>query len=222
MKLLTRLTMVLSFLVMFQNAYASNKIYVEQIGSGSIVDFTQTGSGNEIGNATTKAIVNGNNNTVTVEQIGNMNTQVLNVDGAANIVTNIVTGDNNTVDTNITGSTNTVTNTVTGDGNAVTQNITSSGSTSTVTITTDNNTVNINNTTTAVSGAYSSVNISAGGGNNVDITQAGAAGVNGHSAILTVAGATNTVDIKQGGSVDSTVNATITGSGNTLNINSNY
>ena len=217
---------ILSFLVMVGNANAQqNSVYVEQIGSGSTINFTQTGVGNAIGNATTKASVNGNNNNVTVEQIGNTNIAALNVQADGVNITATATGDNNNVTINcgVTGSCDgsTITNTITGDGNTVTTN--ADGLTdSTVTITTNNNTVSVTNSSSAVSGAKSVIDISGGGGNNVALTQAGAAGTNGHDASITIVGATNDVDVRQGGTVDSKVNATITGSGNTLNIKSNH
>ena len=62
---------LLSFLVMFQYANAaSNSVYVDQIGGGSTISMTQTGNSNVIGNSTDKAIFNGQNNTVTIDQIG--------------------------------------------------------------------------------------------------------------------------------------------------------
>ena len=216
----------LSFLIMFQYANAAgNSVYVDQIGSGSTINFTQTGNSNEIGNATTKATVNGNNNTITVEQIGNTNVARLSVDGTGATISSQVTGDNNTVEINCgsggTCGASQITNTITGDGNSVTQS--SDGlAISTVNITTDNNTVTITNTSTAVAGTKSSVDISSGGGNTVGIIQAGAAGTNGHDADVTIVGATNNIDIRQGGLVDSKVVSTITGSGNSLTVKSNH
>lgn len=219
---------IMSFLIMFQygaNAQSGNKIYVDQIGSGSTVNLTQTGQSNEIGNSTNKAIVNGNNNAISIEQIGNTNVAKLNVQGDGATVSSTVTGSSNIVDIGcgVSGAcgASTITNTITGDGNQVTQqsdNLTDS----TVTISSDNNTVNIVNTSTAISGAKSNVDISSGGGNQVEIKQAGAAGANGHDASVTIVGATNNVDIRQGGSVDSKVVSTITGSGNALTIKSNH
>lgn len=228
MKHLTRMIAFLSFLVMFQyGAYAQsgNKIYVDQIGSGSTVNLTQTGQSNEIGNSTNKAIVNGNNNTVSIEQIGNSNIARLNVQGDGATVSSTVTGNSNDVSVNCGAAgacgASTITNTVTGSGNQVVQQ-SDNLIDSTVTISSDNNTVNIINTSTAVSGTKANVDISGGGGNQVDITQAGAAGANGHDASVTIVGATNTVDVKQGGAVDSKVVSTITGSGNSLTIKSNH
>jgi hypothetical protein len=216
----------LSFLVMFQYANAAgNNVYVDQIGSGSTISMTQTGNSNDIGNATDKAIINGQNNIVTIDQIGNSNITSVNVQGDGVNVSSLVTGDNNIVGIacgvggTCTGST--INNTITGDGNTVTQ--TADGFTiSNVTISSDNNTVNIQNDSTAVAGAKSTVLIAGGGVNDFNIIQTGAAGANGHETDLNILGGTNTVDIKQGGGIDSKVISTITGSGNSLTIKSNY
>lgn len=216
----------LSFLVMFQYANAaSNSVYVDQIGGGSTISMTQTGNSNVIGNSTDKAIFNGQNNTVTIDQIGNTNLMKINVQGDGVTASSLVTGDSNTIEMqcgvggSCTGST--LNNTVTGDNNTVTQK--AQGFTiSNVTINTDNNTVNIENDSTAVAGAKSTVLIDGGGGNSVNIIQTGVASTNGHEADVNILGATNTVDIKQGGGVDSKVISTITGSGNTLTVKSNH
>jgi hypothetical protein len=216
----------LSFLVMLQYANAaSNSVYVDQIGSGSTISMTQTGNSNVIGNSTDKAIFNGQNNTVTIDQIGNTNLMKINVQGDGVTASSLVTGDNNSitmlcgVSGTCTGST--LNNTVTGDNNTITQK--ADGFTiSNVTVNSDNNTVNIENDSSAVAGAKSTVLIDGGGGNSVNIIQTGVASTNGHEADVNILGATNTVDIKQGGGVDSKVISTITGSGNTLLIKSNH
>ena len=226
MKLLTRMMALLSFFVMVQNVYAAgNNVYVDQIGDGSTINITQTGNSNAVGNATVKATFNGQNNIVTVDQIGNNNVANVSVAGDGVTVYSLVTGDNNTVGISCgaggscTGSS--ITNTITGDNNTVNQ--TGEGLTlSSVTINTDNNTVNIQNDSSSVAGAKSTVLIDGGGGNDVAIKQTGVAGLNGHDANVSILGATNTVDIKQGGGVDSKVITSINGSGNTLNIKSNH
>jgi len=226
MKLLTRMIAFLSFLIMFQYANAAgNSVYVDQIGSGTTVNMIQTGNSNAIGNATSKARVDGNNNTVTVEQIGNSNIAAVTVTGDGVTVQSTATGNTNDVSIacgvggSCTGSS--ITNLITGDGNTVVQN-TDGVMTSVVTISSNNNSVDIQNDSTAVAGSKSTVTISAGGGNTVEIKQTGAAGTNGHEADVMIVGATNTVDIKQGGSVDSKVISTITGSGNSLTVKSNH
>ena len=196
-----------------------------QIGDGTNINITQTGNTNAVGNATDKASFNGQNNTVTIDQIGNNNVANISVSGDGVTVSSLVTGDNNTVGIacgaggSCSGST--ITNTITGDNNTVSQS--ADGLTqSYVTINTDNNTVNIQNDSTAVAGAKSTVLIAGGGGNDVAIKQTGVAGTNGHESDVNIYGATNTVDIKQGGGVDSKVISTITGSGNALTVKSNH
>jgi hypothetical protein len=226
MKLLARMMAFLSFLVMVNYANAAgNSVYVEQIGDGSAINITQTGNTNSVGNATNKASFNGQNNTVTIDQIGNNNVANISVAGDGVTVNSLVTGDNNSIGItcgsggSCTGSS--IVNTITGDNNTVTQN--GEGLTlSSVTINTDNNTVNIDNDSSSVAGAKSTVLIAGGGGNEVAIKQTGVAGTNGHDADVNIYGATNTVDIKQGGIVDSKVISTITGSGNTLTVKSNH
>jgi hypothetical protein len=226
MKLITRMMALLSFLVMVNYANAAgNSVYVEQIGDGSTINITQTGNSNAVGNASAKATFNGQNNIVTIDQIGNSNVTNVAVAGDGVTVNSNVTGDNNAVGIacgaggSCSGSS--IVNTITGDNNTVTQN--GEGFTlSTVTINTDNNTVNIQNDSSAVAGAKSTVLIDGGGGNDVAIKQTGVAGINGHEADVNILGATNTVDIKQGGNVDSKVITSINGSGNTLTVKSNH
>jgi hypothetical protein len=226
MQLLTRMMALLSFLVMVNYANAAgNSVYVDQIGDGSTINITQTGNTNAVGNATAKATFNGQNNTVTIDQIGNSNIANVSVSGDGVTINSLVTGDNNAIGISCGAggscSGSTITNTITGDNNAVTQ--TGEGFTlSSVTINTDNNTVNIQNDSSSIAGAKSTVLIDGGGGNEVAIKQTGVAGLNGHEADVNILGATNTVDIKQGGSVDSKVISTITGSGNTLTVKSNH
>jgi hypothetical protein len=226
MSFITRMIAFLSFFVMVQYANAAgNSVYVDQIGDGTNINITQTGNSNAVGNATNKATFNGQNNTVTIDQIGNSNVANVTVDGDGVTINSLVTGDNNTIGIACgaggTCSGSSIQNTITGDNNTVTQN--GDGFTlSTVTINTDNNTVNIQNDSSAVAGAKSTVLIDGGGGNDVAITQTGVAGTNGHEASVNIYGATNTVDIKQGGVVDSKVITSITGSGNTLTVKSNH
>ena len=224
MKLLTRLATILSFFVMVQYANAaSNNILVDQIGSSSTISFTQTGLGNSIGDPTNHAILNGNSNVITIDQIGNNNTAAYSVDGDNNTLSHQFTGNYNDLSLLcVTCSSITMTDAIMGNSNIINRNFDTSASTSTINITSDNNDVTINNDTTAISGAQSSVDISGGNGNIVQVRQTGAASTNGHDTTLTIVGATNTVNIDQGGTVDSNVHATITGSGNTMSINSNY
>jgi hypothetical protein len=224
MKLIARLAMFLSFLVMVQYANAaSNNVLVDQIGSGSTINLTQTGAGNNIGDTTNHANFNGNSNLITIDQIGGNNIAAISVEGDGNTLTHQFNGSYNQLSMLCsTCSAITITDTVNGDSNIINRTFNTSGGTSTLNINSDNNTVTINNDSTAISGSNSTVDISGGNGNTVQLRQTGAAGTNGHEATLAIVGATNTVNIDQGGNVDSNVHATITGSGNTMHINSNY
>lgn len=224
MEFLTRLAVFLSFLVMANIAYAAgNSVYIDQIGDTSTISITQTGNSNAIGGANTRAVINGNSNLITIDQIGNSNTLSMQVEGDGNEVTQTITGDVNSLSLLCaTCSMVTITDTIQGSGNEISRIIDSSSGTSTVDIQSDNNTVSIQNDSSAIAGASSNVSISGGNGNSVTLNQTGAAGVNGHNAILSIIGASNTAVIEQGGNVDSYVDATISGSGNSLNINSNY
>lgn len=224
MKLLTRMAMLLSLFVMVQNANAaSNQVLVDQIGDSSTFNFTQTGSGNSIGDAVNRATFTGNSNLVTIDQIGNMNTLAISVSGNGNSITQQFTGNSNdSALTCVFCNTTFITDTITGNGNIINRTFDTTGGTSTINVNSDNNTVTINNDSTAVAGSTSTVDISGGGGNTVQVRQTGAASTLGHDAHLTIVGATNTVNIDQGGVVDSRVRATITGSGNSMHINSNY
>lgn len=226
MNIIARLASFLSFLIMVQYANAAgNSVYVDQIGTGSTVTFTQTGSSNEIGNSSKAATINGNNNTISIEQIGDGNISKLDISGSGATVTSSITGNNNTVDIDCgaasgTCSTSTIANTLSGDGNIVTQksdNLFDSA----INILTNNNTVAIINNSSAISGAKTVVDISGAGDNDVKILQSGVAGVNGHDTALNIIGGLNIVDIKQGGTVDSKVISNITGSSNSLSIKSN-
>ena len=223
MKLIARMIAFLSFLVMIQYANAAgNSIYIDQVGDGSNISITQTGSNNGVGTSTTRSSFNGTNNTVTVSQIGNQNNQLIKVVGDGVTLNSTISGNTNQVDIDCNSCTaSSITSAVTGSSNLVT--ITNENLANTaLTIDSDNNTVTMTNNTSSVAGVNNTINISGGNGNQVTVDQTGVAGILGHKIDLAVTGALNNVQIGQGGSVDSVVNSTITGSSNTLIIKSNH
>jgi len=229
MKLFTRMMAILSFLVMFQNAYAANSVYMDQIGDGSTISITQTGAGNAIGTSTTRSTFTGDNNTVTIQQIGNNNVTNMTVNGNGATITSTTTGSSNIINLECGASggacgPSTITKTVTGDGNQVTKS-TDSLTNTTLNITSDNNTVNFNSTASSVAGTTNVVDIAGGSGNIVDVTQAGTGTAStsvGHQVDLTIYGAMNVIDFRQGGTVDSKIVSAITGSSNAVTIKSNH
>ena len=223
MKFLTRIVAFLTFLVMFQYAHAANNsIYMDQIGDGTVIGVTQSGSGNGLGTPANRSSFSGTNNTVKIEQIGNQNNQLVNVTGDGVTLNSTITGNTNQVDISCTSCTaSSLTSTVTGSGNLVT--ITNENLNNTaLTIESDNNTVNLTNNTTSVAGVNNVLHISGGNGNQLNLDQTGVGSTLGHKVDLSVVGALNNVIIGQGGSVDSKVNSTITGSSNTVTIKSNH
>jgi hypothetical protein len=226
MKTITRMMMFISFLVMSGYVNAANLIYMDQIGDGSTINITQSGSGNAIGTPSVKSTFNGDNNTVNIEQIGNNNVTNMAVMGDGATISSVITGSSNilNLECGANGGScgpSTITNSVTGDGNSLTQS-TNSLTNTTVNIQSDNNQVNMTNTSSAVAGTKNLVDIVGGSGNIVDVVQAGTAGTNGHEVDLSINGALNTVDFRQGGAIDSKIVTTITGSSNAVTIKSNH
>lgn len=223
MKLLTRIVAFMTFLVMFQYAHAaSNSIYMDQIGDGAVIGITQTGSGNNLGTPSERSSFSGTNNTVTVSQIGNQNSQKINMTGDGFTLLSTITGNTNQVDIDCQSCTaSNLTTTITGSSNLVT--ITNENLNNTaLTIESDNNTVTMTNNTSSVAGVNNVINISGGNGNQLSIDQTGVASTLGHKLDLAIVGALNNIIIGQGGSVDSKVNSTINGSSNTITIKSNH
>ena len=223
MKLAARIVAFMTFLVMFQYAHAaSNSIFMDQIGDGAVIGVTQTGSSNELGTVSNRSSFSGTNNTVTVTQIGNQNSQKVNMTGDGYTLLSTINGNTNQVDIECTSCTaSNITTTVTGSGNLVTivnENLNNTA----LTIESDNNTVGLTNNTSSVAGVNNVINISGGNGNQLSVDQTGVASTLGHKLDLAIVGALNNIIIGQGGSTDSRINSTINGSSNTLTIKSNH
>jgi hypothetical protein len=172
------------------------------VGDGATVTITQDGSSNRIGDDGTPAIIKGDANIVTIDQIGSSNTLDMVINGAA--VTAIVTtnGSNNTQTINC-GTANSATcgssyikQQVDGDNNTVTQNLVAASTQhSEILITGDYNTVTH---TTSGSGAHSGIITVTGGvalsGNTISLTQGG---TNAQQATITSTGNGNAITVNQ-------------------------
>jgi hypothetical protein len=129
-----------------------------------------------------------------VQQTGNNSDLTANILGTGINLTAITTG----------GTDNDLDFTINADAVTVGINISGGGGNSVTTdLTSNNGTVNV----TAV-----------GASNTFDITQSGLAGVNGHGITLDVTGSSNSFTTTQSGSIDTTIDITSAGSGNTWNI----
>ena len=162
----------------------ASEVYIEQVGSNTTINVTQTGSTNTVNGAqgtTNAALVSGNGIGLDITQTGDNNEAVINLDTATSAdIEYTATGSGNLFDVYVNaGSGNTLTANVTGDDNRLTVCGTNDGTTSAV--------------SPSTSGPACSTGISA---NNVTNT----IGINGdlnvvNVAVASLAGTTNTIDI---------------------------
>ena len=206
-------------------AQSQNTVYIDQIGSSSTIDVTQTGANNVVGNETNGTVFRGNSQLVMITQIGSNNNSVFNIQGNGAQLTSNVTGSFNTVNASCgaaptTACTDTIiTANITGNTNQV--NVTAGAkSLATVDATGDNNTIGINSTTSNLLGARARIATTGGNGNAITVSQSGTAGLNGFDATVDVTGGSNTIGVTQSGTVDSTVNIKSVGSNNTITVRS--
>ena len=188
----------------------ANDVYVEQIGDNAIVSITQTGAGNLVngnvggtGNTDDMALIRGDLNNVTINQIGSANTLSL-------VLNNESNGTGATVVVSADGSNN---NQTIGCGTSLSSSCNASIIRSEIT-------GNNNNSVQMLSGGVVQSKISINGNYN-NVTHA-ASGVGQHSGEITVSGSgsssiANAVTLTQSGAL--TKNAIITSNGSNNNIN---
>ncbi len=187
----------------------ANDVYVEQIGDNAIVSITQTGAGNLVngnvggnGNVDDPALILGDLNDVTINQIGSSNTISM-------IINNATNGTGSTVVISADGSNN---NQTIGCGTALSSSCNAGIIRSEIT-------GNNNNTVQTLSGGVVKSTIAINGNyNNVTHT---ASGVGLHSGEIIVSGsgtsgAANAVTLTQSGAM--TKNAVITSNGSNNNV----
>ena len=204
MKQFLKLLLALSFMATTPVfAQSQNTVYIDQIGSSSTIDVTQTGSNNVVGDEVNKTIFRGNGAQLTSNVTGSFNTVNASCGAAP------TTACTDTVITaNVTGNTNSV-------------NITSGAkSLATADVTGDNNTIGITSSTTNLLGARARVTTTGGNGNAITVSQTGTAGLNGFDATVDITGGSNTIGVTQSGTVDSTVNIKSVGSNNSITVRS--
>jgi hypothetical protein len=205
----------------------ANDIYVTQSGATLVLDITQDGSNNQVGNSTTSSSVIGATTTLDIDQIGDSNILTFDVNGATYTGTFSVTGDSNDIDFNCdsagtNSSCGTVTASVTMVGNSNDIDIdvgeTADASNSTVTITSaasdDSNVI-----AATVDGTSAILTITVDGDTNnwlVDID--GDGDVNGHTYIHTHTGGIADVDVIQSGVNDNMITLTTSGDNHDIDI----
>lgn len=213
------------FVLLTAGSYA-NELYVAQIGDGLQLDLTQTGSGNSVGTSSLDMVLEGDDMTFSITQIGDSNTVVATIKGDTYTGTWDFTGNSNAIDLQCspTGISNcnaaTMLLTVNGDLNTFDFDIgtvnDASSSNVTFTVDGDNNVIE-----SSIDGTNAVLNIT------IDNTTSLAAGGVTNSATtlgntaLSASGSGNIIDVEQNGDgsgVGHSVTLDITGGGSTYNI----
>jgi hypothetical protein len=194
----------------------ASDVYIDQAGSTTTIDITQTGSGNTVGSSSTASTIIGSNTDIDITQTGASNTaDIETATGASDTkIDYTATGGSNILDVDISTATDTtITATITGDSNELTvcgSLATDAAAAASATCATE---VSANTTTTNVA--------ITGDGNKV------AAGLDSASAVnnITIGANTvsdyNVVNLKQTGTDVPVVTLNVDGSSNAVNITQN-
>ena len=196
-------------------AWASD-VYIDQAGSTTTIDITQTGSGNTVGSSGTASTIIGSNTDIDVTQTGASNTaDIETATGASDTTINYTaTGGSNILDVDISTATDTtVTAVITGDSNELTVCGTLATDASSVASATCATEVSANTTTTNVAVTGDSNKIAAG------LDSAGA--VNNITIGANTVSDYNVVNLKQTGTDTPVVTLNVDGSSNAVNITQN-
>ena len=196
-------------------AWASD-VYIDQAGSTTTIDITQTGSGNTVGSSGTASTIIGSNTDIDVTQTGASNTaDIETATGASDTkIDYTATGGSNILDVDISTATDTtVTAVITGDSNELTVCGTLATDASSVSSATCATEVSANTTTTNVAVTGDSNKIAAG------LDSAGA--VNNITLGANTVSDYNIVNLKQSGTDTPVVTLNVDGSSNAVNITQN-
>ena len=214
MKNIKKIIIALGIASVFGTALASD-VYIDQAGSSTTVDITQTGDNNRVGSSGTPSTITGDNTDIDIVQQGSGN--------EADIATSLGTS-GTTINYNATGSTNilnveidgasdtTLTTTISGDSNEVTlcgtlsqtagaqqsascsTGIQANTTTSTIAITGDSNKVAIG---ADAASAINSITIGANVTSNSNIVNVEQTGTDVPIVTLNIDGGSNAVNIIQ-------------------------
>ena len=193
-------------------AWASD-VYIDQAGSTSTIDITQTGDGNTVGSAGTASTITGDNSDVDITQTGATNIADVSssVGTSGTILDYTATGSSNILAVEIDGAADTkLTATITGDSNELTLCGTLGTDAATGTSATCATGVQADTTDSAVAitGSSNKVAIAAGAANAVNNITLGA----------NVSSSFNIVNLKQSGADTPNVTLNMDGDSNAVNI----
>jgi hypothetical protein len=193
-------------------AWASD-VYIDQAGSTSTIDITQTGDGNTVGSAGTASTITGDNSDVDITQTGATNIADVSssVGTSGTILDYTATGSSNILAVENDGAADTkLTATITGDSNELTLCGTLGTDAATGSSATCATGVQADTTesTVAITGSSNKVAIAAGAANAVNNITLGA----------NVSSSFNSVNLKQSGSDTPNVTLNMDGDSNAVNI----
>ena len=193
-------------------AWASD-VYIDQAGSTTTIDITQTGDGNTVGSSGTPSTIIGDNTDVDIKQTGDLNTaDIETATGASGSVINYnATGSSNVLDVDIsTAMDTTLTTTITGDSNEVTLCGTLATDASAVASATCGTEVSADTTDTTISitGSGNKVAVGADAPNAVNNITIGGTNVSDY----------NVINLSQTGLDSPTVQLNVDGTSNAINI----
>lgn len=216
-------------LILIAGVALANEIYVEQIGDNLDLDITQDGTDNVAGTSQAPMILNGDDMTFDIDQIGDNNVISATINSNTYTGTIDLTGNNNTVDLSCDSvgavTCETVTADITVNGNntdidlRIGETADASNLVATITVDGDANVIDAE-----VDGANADAIIvidnsaSLAGGNTVNIDMDGDGDINGHSLNLDITGGGGVYNITQSGINDNTVDATFDGDNATVDI----
>ena len=194
----------------------ASDVYIDQAGSTSTIDITQTGDGNTVGSAGTASTITGDNSDVDITQTGATNTADIlsSVGTSGTILDYTATGSSNILEAEIDGAADTkLTATITGDSNELTLCGTLSADAAAAASATCATGVQADTTdsTVAITGSSNKVAIAAGA----------ASAINNITIGGNVASSFNIVNLKQSGSDTPNVTLNMDGDSNAVNITQN-
>jgi len=211
----TTILALLASLLATTAVWASD-VYIDQAGSNSTIDITQTGDGNRVGDANTPSTITGDNSDIDITQTGSLNEADIksSTGTSGSIINYTATGSSNILAVEIDGAADTtLTTTITGDSNEVTlcgtlgTTAASGQSAACATgVQADTTTSNI-----AVTGDFNQVAIGADAANAVNNITIGA----------NVTSSNNIVNLTQAGLDSPVVTLNVDGDSNAININQN-
>jgi hypothetical protein len=213
---INKISLALLVSLLWTTAAWASDVYIDQAGSTTTIDITQTGSGNTVGSSGTASTIIGSNTDIDVTQTGASNTaDIETATGASDTkIDYTATGGSNILDVDISTATDTtVTAVITGDSNELTVCGTLATDASSVASATCATEVSANTTTTNVAVTGDSNKIAAG------LDSAGA--VNNITLGANTVSDYNVVNLKQTGTDTPVVTLNVDGSSNAVNITQN-